>query len=258
MTDVRLDAALIYTLNFRMPLKDQDALEGGLCDLMKMTESFQAKETTSKQDKNVTDANNTALLQTLVQSVTTMQKQILDLQNGRGQLPGTQPLQIVSQDPVPGTSSQSHEDQMNYLDLENRPSPTVHHSLMSGVHQQQTSNAEDDIWANKFIDLSLLLTTDQQPSYDLICEPGDFEGMGGPQLKCSQRKSVAIKYINQWTDAFNTYIAVYTEHFPEHTTNLMKYMATVRRIAKKKGDFLMYDTKFRKLREIGDYRNTKA
>ena len=323
MTDVRLDAALIYTLNFRMPPKrsrrasrrpvrlDEDEefrpKHARKNDLSSETESFQAKETTSKQDKNVTDANNTALLQTLVQSVTTMQKQILDLQNSRGQLPGTQPLQIVSQDPVPGTSSQSHEDQMNYLDLENRPSPTVHHSLMPGVHQQQTSNAEDeiqasmdvlptvvqsathhitgkgslqaanidntlntvpqvhvdkdlllttriplstlvkqtvraDIWANKFIDLSLLLTTDQQPSYDLICEPGDFEGMGGPQLKCSQRKSVAIKYINQWTDAFNTYIAVYTEHFPEHTTNLMKYMATVRRIAKKKGDFLMYDT----------------
>ena len=96
----------------------------------------------------MTDANNTALLQTLVQSVTTMQKQILDLQNGRGQLTGTQPFPTVSQDPVPGTSSQSHEDQMNYLALENRPSPTVHHSLMPGVHQQQTSNPQEEIQAS--------------------------------------------------------------------------------------------------------------
>ena len=163
MTDVRLDAALIYTLNFRMPPKrsrcarrpvrlDEDEefqpKHARKNDLSSETESFQAKETTSKQDKNVTDANNTPLLQTLVQSVTTMQKQILDLQNGRGQLTGTQPFPIVSQDPVPGTSSQSHEDQMNYLALENRSSPTVHHSLMPGVHQQQTSNAQEEIQAS--------------------------------------------------------------------------------------------------------------
>ena len=272
------------------------------------------------------ETNNTLLLQNLVQSVASMQRQILELQNSRGQLTVSQ-SQLSSmegcrrnlvQDPLPGTS-QTLEDQTNISACnDDIVIPTgqvpLNHSLGSGQKQQHDSESEAesqpvldvlptvaqnaaehitgkgslqaaqsnsnlehllprvdrdllltthiplstmvksslkaDIWANKFIELSLLLTTDQQPSYDLICEPGDFDGTGGPQLKWSQRKSVTIKYINQWTDAFNTYTAVYTERFPEQAPNLMKYMATVRRIAKKRGDWSMYDTKFRKLREI--------
>ena len=59
-----------------------------------------------------------------------------------------------------------------------------------------------------------------------------------------------IRYINQWVDAFNTFTAIYTEKYPLEAPNLMKYMATVRQIAQKIGDWAMYDTKFRKLKEL--------
>ena len=255
------------------------------------------------------ETNNTLLLQNLVQSVATMQRQILELQNSRGQLTVPQSQlynnqkcrRNLEQDPVPGTS-QTQEYQTNVSACNDgllNPTVPVNHLLRSGQNQQHDSDPETEfqatldvlptvaqnteehitgkgtlqaahsdtnlehvipqvdrdllltthiplstmvkpslkanIWANKFIDLSLLLTTDQQPSYDLICEPGDFDGTGGPQLKWSQRKSVTIKYINQWTDAFNTFTAVYTERFPEQAPNLMKYMATVRRFAKRRG-----------------------
>ena len=296
----------------------------------KRRERTQARNVSAPNNGTIPEeTNNTLLLQNLVQSVATMQRQILELQNSRGQLTVPQSQlyknetcrRNLEQDPVPGTSK-TQEDQTNISACNDglvNPSIPVNHSLRSGqnqqeVNQQQDSDSETEfqatldvlpkvaqntaehitgkgtlqaahsdtnlehvipqvdrdllltthiplstmvkpslkanIWANKFIDLSLLLTTDQQPSYDLICEPGDFDGTGGPQLKWSQRKSVTIKYINQWTDAFNTFTAVYTERFPEQAPNLMKYMATVRRIAKKKGDWSMYDTKFRKLREI--------
>ena len=107
-----------------------------------------------------------------------------------------------------------------------------------------------DIWANKYVDLAALLTPDQQTSYELVCEQPDPEVESTPQFKWTQKRLRPIRFINQWTDAFNAFIAIYCEKYPLEGPNLMKYMATVRRIAQKKGDWATYDTKFRKLKEL--------
>ena len=96
----------------------------------------------------------------------------------------------------------------------------------------------------------MLLTSDQQTSYELVCEQPEPEVDSMPHFKWTQKKLRPIRYINQWTDAFNTFTATYTEKYPLEAPNLMKYMATVCRIEQKTGDWAMYDTKFRKLKEL--------
>ena len=96
------------------------------------------------------------------------------------------------------------------------------------------------IWANKYVDLSLLLAPDQP----------DLEVDNAPQLRWTQKKAMSIKHIQQWTDAFQMFISIYCLRFPTEASNLMKYMATVRNIAKKKGYWAQYDVKFLKLREL--------
>ena len=107
-----------------------------------------------------------------------------------------------------------------------------------------------DIWANKYVDLGALLSPDQQTSYELVCEQLEPEVDSMPHFKWTQKKLRPIRYINQWTDAFNAFTAIYTEKYSLEAPNLMKYMSTVRRIAQKKGDWAMYDTKFNKLKEM--------
>ena len=91
-----------------------------------------------------------------------------------------------------------------------------------------------DSWANKYVDLAALLTPDQQTSYELVCEQPDPEVESTPQFKWTQKRLRPIRFVNQWTDAFNTFIAIYCEKYPLEGPNLMKYMATVRRIAQKR------------------------
>ena len=103
------------------------------------------------------------------------------------------------------------------------------------------------IWANKYVDFSLLLAPEQQLTYELVCDQPDLEVDNAPQLRWTQKKAMSIKHIQQWTDAFQMFIAIYCLCFPTETFNLMKYVATVRNIAKKKGDWVQYDVKLREL-----------
>ena len=113
-----------------------------------------------------------------------------------------------------------------------------------------TPSINADIWSNKYVDLSLLIALEQQSAYELVCEQPDCDNNFASKLKWSQKNAFAIKNSHQWTDAFNTFIAINCERFPGESFNLMKYMSTVPNIAEKKGDWVQYDTKFRKLHEL--------
>ena len=131
-------------------------------------------------------------------------------------------------------------------DLDSELLASAHISLSTMIKP----SIKADIWSNKYVDLSLLIAPEQQSTYELVCEQPDCDNNFAPKLKWSQKNAFAIKNIHQWTDAFNTFIAIYCERFPGEASNLMKYMSTVRNIARKKGDWVQYDTKFRKLREL--------
>ena len=97
-----------------------------------------------------------------------------------------------------------------------------------------------DIQSNRYVDLSLLIALEEQSTYELVCEQPDCDNNFASKLKWSQKNAFAIKNSHQWTDAFNTFMAINCERFPGEAFNLMKYMSTVRNIARKKGDWVQY------------------
>ena len=58
-----------------------------------------------------------------------------------------------------------------------------------------------------------------------------------------------IATIDQWTSAFQMFVAIYTVRFPETAPALVKYSATVHDLAAKNAHWRYYDENFRYLRQ---------
>jgi len=62
-------------------------------------------------------------------------------------------------------------------------------------------------------------------------------------------KKQPVHAIDQWTAAFQAFVAVYCERFPTETAQLMKYGAIVRDLAQRGANWKFYDENFRMLRQ---------
>ena len=110
---------------------------------------------------------------------------------------------------------------------------------------------KNQIWANEFIDFSLLLksnisnTDDDQYTIKFETKKG-----GQPSVVLAPNaKRVTLHSIDQWTSAFQIYVAIYTERAPKDTPALMKYGSVIRELATLGANWQFYDANFRKLRQ---------
>ena len=113
------------------------------------------------------------------------------------------------------------------------------------AHVQDKIKAK--IWANEFVEFKDLLDFDttMKTKYALAWEDN---GDGTPTLSLSQPKSKPIVSHSQWVTAFEIFVAIYAQRFPEHTPRLMKYANNIRRLAHGGHDWMRYDTGFRLMR----------
>ena len=110
---------------------------------------------------------------------------------------------------------------------------------------------KNQIWADEFIDFSLLLksnisnTDDDQYTIKFETKKG-----GKPSVVLAPNaKSVTLHSIDQWTSAFQIYVAIYTERAPKDTPALMTYGSVIRELATLGANWQFYDANFRKLRQ---------
>lgn len=102
----------------------------------------------------------------------------------------------------------------------------------------------EKIWANQFINLNILLQQREGP-LSLKISTGSVtlqQGFSKPKTPMS---------IQQWTDAFVIYMAIYIEKYPEQAPHLLKYCYFIRDMHKMLGDksWRVYDENFCMLRE---------
>ena len=127
----------------------------------------------------------------------------------------------------------------------NKPFTSVAVTLGSRV----SSKLKSKIWANEYIDFGALLsispTTDK---YSLSLKPS-ASSSNQPYLTLEPfQPSKKIHSFNQWLSAFNTFVAIYSERFPNEAPKLMKYCEIVRDISAKPGDWYFYDEQLRYIR----------
>ena len=122
-----------------------------------------------------------------------------------------------------------------HLDLPGRP---VDHKISLKLKQQ--------IWADEYIDLGLLLdpTIDHQPNtFNVVSRTGETLAVA------PNKNSKVITSLGQWCTAFNVYITIYCQKHPAQLGNLMTYLATVKSLCHRNGDYITYDREFRYLRQ---------
>ena len=116
-----------------------------------------------------------------------------------------------------------------------------HDALQARVPQK----LKDKIWANEYIDLSVLLDPDAEPEYQLSFTPST-QGTAGVDMVPKNKKT--IYNMAQWDQAFTTYVAVYTEKHPELISQLLQYAQQVKQMCHSGGAWKAYDETFRKHR----------
>ena len=62
-------------------------------------------------------------------------------------------------------------------------------------------------------------------------------------------KRPTIQTIEQWTTAFQIFVSIFTQRFPQDSPALMKYGSVVRELAAQSANWRFYDEKFRPLRQ---------
>ena len=124
-------------------------------------------------------------------------------------------------------------------------------SVAISLAARVSSKIKAKIWAQEYIDFgSLLSLSPSSNSYSLSLKANNEISSVTPKLFLEpNEKPRRIFHISQWLTAFNTFVSVYTERFPQKAPQLMKYCETVRDISAKGGDWRYYDEQFRFLRQ---------
>ena len=176
----------------------------------------------------------------------------------------------VGRSSVPPTTDSSAEDQPD-IEASGAVQGTVQRMLNHVIGPQENASTskntflseaiplsnivpekvKNQIWANEFIDFSLLLksnisnTDDDQYTIKFETKKG-----GQPSVVLAPNaKRNTLHSIDQWTSAFQIYVAIYTERAPKDTPALMKYGSVVRELATLGANWKFYDENFRKLRQ---------
>lgn len=104
------------------------------------------------------------------------------------------------------------------------------------------------IWANEYIDFShLLITYKDDQSYTFQLQ-GNESGQQVLSMVPTYKRPT-IQNIEQWTNAFQVFVSIYAQKFPNDSPALMKYGSVVRDLAAQSANWRFYDENFRQLRQ---------
>lgn len=114
-----------------------------------------------------------------------------------------------------------------------------------GANLKETTKQK--IWDGQFVDFGALLNPSDNQKFHLSID--HFQGNPKLSVEPSVRPK-PIYTIEQWTNAFIIYAAVYAEKIPTETPQLLKYASIVRDLANKASfGWKTYDNNFRKLKQ---------
>lgn len=108
------------------------------------------------------------------------------------------------------------------------------------LHARVPMKTKEKIWNHEFVELSTLYDEDSD-DITISLKSGKLTPKGP-----SKKKFMSIE---EWTDAFNVFSAVYKMKFPEQSEHLSSYLNTVRKISSENGNWYYYNTNFRRIKQ---------
>ena len=112
-----------------------------------------------------------------------------------------------------------------------------------------SDKVKKQIWGNEYVDFAVIFHNSTSDDDQYTFKVQNRKG-GQPTFSLEQSiKKQPIHTIDQWTAAFQAFVAVYSERFSSETAQLMKYGATGRDLAERGANWKFYDENFRMLRQ---------
>lgn len=152
----------------------------------------------------------------------------------------------VGQEPRPIRSLEGTQIATTSFQSQQRPIP-----LSAGLplDARIPASLKQKIWANDYVDLAILLTPADRDHFNISMSTGS----GDPALCLIPKKQAKINSIEMWNTAFNIYMSVFLQKFPEEAMPLLKHTETVHILAQKGGDFVAYDENVRYSRQLNPH-----
>ena len=162
----------------------------------------------------------------------------------------SQPMHIDKDQPVPVNTVddvlQSHIQSLVEQDF-GHEAPGNYEPLDQPLDLKVSDKIKSMIWANRYVDLSVLLDPaiegKKSSRYDFVGEVGE------PVTLAPHKASRSINGLGQWCSAFSVFIVIYCQKYPSELSSLFTYMNTIKRLSHKNGDYLKYDEEFRYMRQ---------
>ena len=145
---------------------------------------------------------------------------------------GDQMHQIVSEHIQSIIGEQQIEGEISKYQVPGRP-----------VDLKVSLELKNKIWSDQYVDLYKLL--DEQPSNDVEDQYLNVVDKVGDNLKVAPPKQKSFTSLGQWCSAFMVYLTIYCKKHPEAISPLTTYMSSVKTLAHRNGNYLMYDREFR-------------
>ena len=161
--------------------------------------------------------------------------------------------------PPMGESSESEEEEINT----NTMIAGAINGLVSGESQHVTPRDHNDfqsvslplgntvpsklkskIWADEYIDLKML--TKEAEEEEITFTVRKSQGSSSIAMTPTGSKTSPLDNIQEWTNAMLTFAAIYTERHPVTAPAMLKYVRSVRDMSAQGGNWIYYDTQFRK------------
>ena len=205
--------------------------------------------TASASDDQLVEKITAAVSQVLkAQSSTTTQASSATPGQSVPSTPQPQPATLVQQSVAEAVEQITGGNLGTDNSSEDTTSKAQFMSVAAPLGSSVSVKIKNKIWGNEFIDLGLLLHV--QPTEDTYSIK--LQKTGGQQTLAiiPSQKKLSITGIEQWTNAFLVFAAIYCEKLPSEASGLMKYMSIVRDLALRSGNWRYYDESFRKLREV--------
>ena len=142
----------------------------------------------------------------------------------------------------------SGESLIGVAQPESRPT-NIFNSMSIPIGARLDAKIKAKIWGNVYFDFGQLLhSLPRDNKYRISIS--DDKGGATPSL-CLEptHKAKPIVSIEDWTNAFQVFVGVFTTKFPSEAPALMKYGEVVRDLAHRSGNWNYYDTNFRYMRQ---------
>ena len=113
------------------------------------------------------------------------------------------------------------------------------------IDMKISDKVKQKIWSHEYIDLYSLLDPDNldKQSFTIVSNEGE------PLRLSNTKANKTFQNLGQWCSAFEIYITVYCGKFPAELPKMMTYMNSIKNLAHRSGDYVLYDKEFRYLRQ---------